>query len=57
MERRHSKTRVKIDSNDIDVLEKLLDILDDNFLCVESPVRESEGGGFHVFINLEAKQS
>lgn len=50
--RQYRETRVKIDSPDVDLIEKILDLLESNFLCVASPIRESVDGGFHVFVNV-----
>jgi hypothetical protein len=50
--RQYKETRVKIDSPDVDLIEKILDVLDSNFLCVHSPIRESIDSGYHIFVNV-----
>lgn len=54
--RRYSQTRIKIDSPDLDMIEKIIDTLSDAFMCLPGPVRESTSGGFHVFISVEVRE-
>ena len=54
--RRYNMTRVKIDSPDMDMIDKIIEILEDTFMCLPGPVRDSEHGGYHIFVNLEVRE-
>ena len=54
--RRYNDTRVKIDSPDLDMIDKIIEALRESFLCLPGPVRDSAGGGYHVFVNVEARE-
>lgn len=54
--RRHNQTRIKIDSPDADMIDKIINKLEDegevSFMCLPGPVKESGDGGYHVFVNV-----
>lgn len=52
MSKQYKDTRVKIDSPDVELIERIVGVLEDKFLCIASPIRESETGGYHVFVNV-----
>lgn len=48
-----TETRVKISSQDMKMIEKIMDMLENEFFCIPGPIYESDGVGHYVFVEVE----
>jgi len=45
--------RIKVYGDYRELIEKILQLIDENFVCIISPILDSDRGGYHTFATIK----